>query len=307
MLRIVLFVIFAAVSVGSVAAQEQSMNLTAAPVQPEFGINETPIIKGELRNSAGTPISGANIAAGFPNGDTRTTTDSDGSFELRPSSLSPGIYSASIIASKNGYVDSTNIKIIINDSEQSAPPDVLDSVAEGTQDVSEGVANLSDTVTEGITKNPASNAILDQIEKFKKQQEMRKEQQEQQESVEQARQLADKRLAKDLNSMEKSDDLQTPEKAFADFVETVDTAVQEIFWGQFQLTQQLHDQGKRAKQEALEKGESSENAMKHFQRKASTSRGQIIDHNEDLNIKYGNATNKTQSQFDEKGKLPRDD
>jgi hypothetical protein len=43
--------------------------------------------------------------------------------------------------------------------------------------------------------------------------------------------------------------------------------------------------------------------MKSFQKAAATTRNEIIEHNNKLNIEFGNATSSIQEQFDEQGKL----
>ncbi len=42
---------------------------------------------------------------------------------------------------------------------------------------------------------------------------------------------------------------------------------------------------------------------KVFIKQSATTRNEIIDHNNRLNIEYGNATSSIQEQFDEQGKL----
>jgi len=75
------------------------------------------------------------------------------------------------------------------------------------------------------------------------------------------------------------------------------------FGGQFNLTEQKHNEAYAAKMNALEEGENSTTAIKVFQRKAAISRSEIVEHNSELNIKYGMADKLTQSYFDEVGKL----
>ena len=43
--------------------------------------------------------------------------------------------------------------------------------------------------------------------------------------------------------------------------------------------------------------------MKVFQRKAAITRGEIAQHNSELNVKYGLADEKSQEYFDDEGKL----
>jgi len=145
------------------------------------------------------------------------------------------------------------------------------------------------------------------MEKVKKQQEeAEKKQQEIDERknfIENQRQIVQSSLDDDLKSFEKGLELNTPRIAFGRFVQTVDETVQFIFWGQFNLTEQKHNEAYAAKMNALDAGENSTTATKVFQRKAAISRSEIVEHNSELNIKHGMADKSTQSYFDEDGKL----
>ena len=140
----------------------------------------------------------------------------------------------------------------------------------------------------------------------KQQEEAEKKQQEIDERenfIETQRQIVQNLLDEDLKSFEKGLELNSPRIAFGRFVQTVDDTVQFIFWGQFNLTEQKHNEAYAAKMDALEEGENSITATKVFQRKAAISRSEIVEHNSELNIKYGFADKSTQSYFDEVGKL----
>jgi len=55
--------------------------------------------------------------------------------------------------------------------------------------------------------------------------------------------------------------------------------------------------------DALENGEDNIEALKIFQRKAALTRSEIIEHNSELNIKYGFADKTSQEYFNDEGKL----
>ena len=59
--------------------------------------------------------------------------------------------------------------------------------------------------------------------------------------------------------------------------------------------------------EALEDGEDNIEATKVFQRKAALTRSEIIEHNSELNIKYGFADDSSQSYFNDQGKIRWED
>lgn len=286
---------------------QQLIELSAKPSKSNFSSDETVIITGNLQDSDGMSIDNADIVAGFPDGSIKTKTNSDGSFELRKDSLGQGVYSVGVIASKNDFgTVSTNIKIVIttNPTAQlsSDLENTVNSISEGTENIPKTVNNLSGSITEGITKNPVSEKILKQIEQFKKQQEEIKENQEKQKMIEKNRQISNQRMEQDLESLKKSHDASTPENAFARFVDGLDSTVQQVFWEQFKLTQEKHNEAQNAREDALANGSTSEDAMKQFQRKAALSRSQIIEHNEQLNIEYGNSDEKVQPNLMKKAK-----
>jgi len=171
----------------------------------------------------------------------------------------------------------------------------------------DAVSQFPFLIQEGLTKNPLSQIILQHMEKVKKQQEEAEKKQqkidEQKNFIENQRQIVQNLLDEDLKSFEKGLELNTYRIVFGRFVQTIDETVQLIFWGQFNLTEQKHNEAYAAKIDSLEEGEDSVTATKVFQRKAAISRSEIIEHNSELNVKYGFADKSTQSYFDEVGKL----
>ena len=140
----------------------------------------------------------------------------------------------------------------------------------------------------------------------KQQKEAEKKQQEileRKNFIETQRQIAKNSLDEDLKSFEKEFEFNSPRLAFERFVQNVDDTVQFVFWGQFNLTEQKHNEAFAAKMNALDNGENSITATKVFQRKAAISKSEIIALNSDLNVKYGLADKSTQSYFDKYGKL----
>ncbi|MGI0003274.1 MAG: hypothetical protein ACRD91_03515, partial [Nitrosopumilaceae archaeon] len=73
----------------------------------------------------------------------------------------------------------------------------------------------------------------------------------------------------------------------------------------FGFTEQKTNEGKIAKMKALESGASSKEAMKAFQKKAASTRGDVINYNTYLNVKHGFTDPTSQDGFDNEGKLPR--
>ncbi len=257
-----------------------------------------PIIVGNVKDQAGNPVSDAQVKIAFATDTVSSTTNNVGSFyiELKIPAR-PGDYTVSVISTKEGYgMSIVSTTYFVNGIPQIIPEIDLDVVNQ-----------VPFLIQEGLTKNPLSQIILQHMEKVKKQQEeAEKKQQEiddKKNFIENQRQIVQNLLDEDLKSFENGLELSTPRIAFGRFIQTIDETVQLIFWGQFNLTEQKHNEAYAAKIDALEDGENSTSATKVFQRKAAISRSEIVEHNSELNIKYGLADKSTQSYFDEVGKL----
>jgi len=257
-----------------------------------------PIIVGNVKDQAGNPVSDAQVKIAFATDTVSSTTNNVGSFyiELKIPAR-PGDYTVSVISTKEGYgMSIVSTTYFVNGIPQIIPEIDLDVVNQ-----------VPFLIQEGLTKNPLSQIILQHMEKVKKQQEeAEKKQQEidkRKNFIENQRQIVQNLLDEDLKSFEKGLELNTPRIAFGRFIQTIDDTVQFIFWGQFNLTEQKHNEAYAAKMDALEEGENSITATKVFQRKAAISRSEIVEHNSELNVKYGFTDKSTQSYFDEFGKL----
>ena len=271
---------------------------TARPLNDTLQIGEFPTIVGIVKDQAGNPVSDAQVKIAFATETVTSTTNNVGSFyvELK-TPAQPGDYTISVISTKEGYgMSIVSTTYFVNGIPQIIPE--VDLVA---------VNQVPVLIQDGLTKNPLSQIILEHMEKIKKQQEeAEKKQQEIEERnnfIDQQREMAQDLLDKELESFEKGLELNTPRQAFGRFVQNVDDTVQFIFWGQFNLTEQKHNEAYAAKLDALEEGENSIEATKVFQRKAAISKSELVEHNSELNVKYGLADSSTQSYFDEDGKL----
>ena len=175
------------------------------------------------------------------------------------------------------------------------------------QTITQPFTQFTELVNEQISNNPLSLFILQNMEKQKFEYSHPQEITAGIDPLKDERKLVNTNLQNDLMSMEKESIYNSPHVAFSRFVNTVDQAVTPIFWGQFNFTSDLHEQGLKAKSESLQNGGTSLDATKAFQRGASSHKHEIIKLNQDLNIKYTNSSKTTQNQFDENGKLPRSD
>ncbi len=271
---------------------------TAWPLNDPLEDGEFPIIVGNVKDQSGNPVSGADVKVAFSTETVSSITNNVGSFyvELK-TPAQPGDYTVSVVSTKDGYgMGITSTSYFVNGIPQVIPQVDL-----------EAVNQVPILIQDGLTKNPLSQIILQHMEKVKKQQEEHEKRlqeiEERKNFLDEQRQIVQNSLDEDLKSFEQSLELNTPRLAFGRFVQSVDDTVQFIFWGQFNLTEQKHNEAYAAKQTALEEGEDSISATKVFQRKAAIAKSELIEHNSELNVKYGMADKQTQSYFDEDGKL----
>jgi hypothetical protein len=275
--------------------------ITAWPLNYSIEDDEFPIIVGNVKDQGSNPIEGAVVKVTFATETLSSTTNNVGSFYIESKTpASPGEYTINVIATKEGYgMDIVGTSYFVKGNPNI--PELDFSI----------VNQFPFLIEEGLTKNPLSQIIFDHMEAMKKQQEA--EQKKQQEIkkrenfLNEQRELAQNSLEEDLKSFEKTFDFNTPRKAFSRFVESVDETVQVIFWGQFNLTEKKHNEAYAAKLNALENGEDNIEATKIFQRKAAITKSEIIEHNKELNIKYGLADKTSQGYFNDQGKLRWDE
>ena len=271
---------------------------TAWPLNDPLEDGDFPIIVGNVKDQAGNPVSDVQVKVSFATETVTSTTNNVGSFYVKAESPAlPGDYTVSVISTKEGYgMSIISSKYFVNGIPQIIPEVDL-----------EPINQVPMLIHDGLTKNPLSQIIIQHMESVKKQQEEAEKKQleleEKHNFIEQQRQLAQNSLEEELKGFEKGLELSTPRIAFERFVQQVDDSVQFIFWGQFNLTEQKHNEAHAAKNEALDEGEDSITATQVFQRKAAITKSEIIEHNSELNIKYGMADKSTQSYFDEDGKL----
>ena len=294
---ILLIVIFSS-TVSYVNSTMGDLVTSAWPLNDPIEDGQFPIIVGNVKDQAGNPVSDAQVKIAFATETVSSTTNNVGSFYIElKTSAQPGDYTVSVISTKEGYgMSIVSTTYFVNGIPQIIPEIDLDVVNQ-----------VPILIQVGLTTNPLSQIILQHLEKVKKQQEeAEKKQQEidkRKNFIENQRQIVQNLLDEDLKSFEKGLELSTPRIAFGRFIQTIDETVQLIFWGQFNLTEQKHNEAYAAKMDALEEGENSITATKVFQRKAAISRSEIVEHNFELNVKYGFADKSTQSYFNEDGKL----
>ena len=128
---------------------------------------------------------------------------------------------------------------------------------------------------------------------------------EQQKFVEQQRKIANERLQEDLVKMEHKYRDYTPRAAYSKFLSGVNATHHGIYWDQFNYMDNKVQLARKAMNEVLENGGTYQEARQAYFKIAATTRVELIQVNQDLNIKYGFAESEVQKAFDKYGKIPR--
>jgi len=302
-IKYVIFLILAfSVLIPSVAAESSQLFIVARMSASTFYAGDAPIITGKVTDQFRKPVPDASIQVGYPFETINAKSSTDGSFRIMPTkSASVGEYGISVIAAKDGYEMAMNIMeySVLEKPSDTSIVDV-DGIQKGVQDVGTMMVN-------GLTQNPIAEILAQQMELAQKQQyaleQRQAEIQKENDLLREQRKIVNDSLQEDLAQMDEYAQFYNPFNAFSRFVSDVDSSVQNIFWGQFNLTQQQHTEAHKAKMEALENQQDSQYAMKVYREKAAVSRDKIVQLNNDLNVRYSNSSNNTQSLFDSQGKL----
>ena len=166
------------------------------------------------------------------------------------------------------------------------------------------------TVLSGDQLNsPLAQSMLEKIEQSKKilaeLQAGKKPINEHQKFVDEQRKLAKDRLQSDLAQMNKKYKDYTSRAAFSKFLSGVNGTYHDVFWGQFNYMDNKVQLARKAMNDILQNGGSYQEARQAYFKHASMSRVELIQVNQELNIKYGFADSNIQKTFDRFGKLPR--
>lgn len=257
--------------------------------------SEIPVLVGTVTNQASKPIANAQVSISTSYGTFGTFTDNDGKFRYQyENPVSPAQYLVNVKAQKGGYgIGLGSTTFFVN----GLP-------------VSQSQQYNSKTVSgNNINQDPVASRILKNVEIAKKQQAEQdakiKQIEEEKNFIQSQRALANQQLQFDLGSWFAQFNPFTPRNAYAAFVTQVNQTVQTIFWGQFNFTEQKTNQGLAAKSQVLQNGGSNDQARNAFIQNAITHRSEISQVNNDLNVKYGNASKAVQAKFDKYGNLPR--
>jgi hypothetical protein len=280
--------------------------------QSEYKVGQFPSISGLVTDSDGNPINDVEIQASFPSRTILSSTNTSGEFSITsPIPAELGEYTIITSATKNKLFVDAKITYDVKENKSKTPLRILpqgieigesNQIAKGniTQTTSEGKSNL---IPNEIIQHPFANTIPPQIELQNNNELKQTIVVDKSQNINEQKQKIAENESNDIKLLEKENESKTPRNAFLQFLDDIDSAVKNIFWGQFLLTEKKSDQGHDAKEKALDEGKSPKEAMESFHKAAAVTRNEIIEHNNKLNVEFGNATSSVQEQFDEQGKL----
>ncbi len=261
----------------------------------EFEVGQFPVIHGKAVTLDNNPVSDVQIKVNFPSGSITTLTNSTGQFSaISPVLADIGEYTITVYAKKDNKYANVQFTYQVTESKVTIAKETPKPLDETLK------------TDEHVELDPFSKMIK-QIEEQKLEEEKEKSLTKKQQQVEEQRLLAKADLQNDLIEAEKRNESNSPRNVFYRFIQDVDSSVRGIFWQQFLFTEKITKEAQEAKENALEEGKSSFEAMKIFQKEAAVTQKEVMDFNKNLSVRYGNATNVIQEQFDEKGKLPREE
>jgi len=260
----------------------------------EFEAGQYPFVSGHALTLDKSPVSDVRIQVNFPSEKIKTSTNSTGQFYV--TSMIPaetGEYTITVYAKKDNRFTDAEITYQVSESLPTNPLKVT--------------TPPQPKITDGDVELDPFSKMIKQLEEQKEKEVKKKEIDKEQHQIDEQRMQAEAKLQEDLKDSEKRMEYYSPRNAFYRFIADVDSSIRGIFWQQFLFTEKLTKEAHDAKENALDEGKSSFEAMKIFQEKAKVTQNEIIGLNKNLNMQYGNATSDIQDQFDEKGKLPREE
>ena len=279
----------------SEAWAEESMILSVNNMS-EFKLGQQPTISGIVKDSQGNTLSDVEIQANFSSRIMTTATDDSGQFSLvSPSpATEEGAFQVTIYATKDNLSLKTQITYRVIDIQNKLIPGLdKDTSKEKSYDNSK-YDLFSRTILDKIEQQRTENSNKDIISK-------------EQQKISEQRLENNENLTDEIKSLEEDNEPNSPRNAFLRFLVHIDHSVKDIFWNQFLFTEEKTENARLAKENALQIGKSSLEATKIFQKEAAISQNEIMQYNNYLNVKYGNATSTLQNQFDENGKFSRNE
>ena len=273
--------VFALLTINGTLAFSEELVLSANSSMPEYNVGVYPTISGNVTNSQGDPISNIYVYALFPSKTVEAMTNSNGKFFLNPLTSYPlGEYTVDVYARSETVLSRISVGFEITEPSSN---DKSDWLSENSLETTNSTSLLKNQTINFLTESENGTIGF----------------------VNEQRYLSKMNLQEDL--LENSRELQKEKNrdAFASFVSTLDSIVHAIFWDQYDFTQKISDDAYDAKLGALEDGKTPQDAMKVYQDEAAVSRAEISEFMKELNIKHGFTNSTIQEQFDEQGKIPR--
>jgi len=130
---------------------------------------------------------------------------------------------------------------------------------------------------------------------------------EEQKFIDEQRKISQQELQVQIDRMNRNYEPFTPRNAFAGYLSGINPTYHGIYWDQFNYIYEKVKFAKAAHQAVINQGGTYQEAMQEYVKYASMTRVEIIALNQELNIKYGFADADIQKDFDNLGKLPRND
>ncbi len=281
-------------TITSVSALYGDLIVNASMEKNPLQAGEFPIVMGTITDQNGKPITTALVKISSPEWTIWTVPDSTGNFRYEATKAAKeGNYTINILVTKNEYGNGIySLEYSVHDS---------DTQSNETSPIDPN--ELITTVGDNLVYNPVSLTIQELIEQGKYQLAEQLQQQEnierQKQFVEEQRKISYIQLKNDTEETNVEIIETDPRVAFEKFVIQVDETVRNVFWGQFNFTEQITNEAAEAKMEVLQNGGSMEEARKAYHEKAASSRGKILKLNEDLNLKYNLVNNTSPDPLDE--------
>jgi len=151
-----------------------------------------------------------------------------------------------------------------------------------------------------LEKIELSKIILSQLQEAKY-----LEKTEEQKLIDKQREISKQKLQEQIDRMNRNYEPFTPRNSFAKYLTGVDKTYHGIYWDQFDFITEKIKIAKAVQLSIISQGGTYKEAFEEYVRYASMTKVEMIQLNQELNIKYGFADAKVQKQFDKYGKIPR--
>jgi len=173
----------------------------------------------------------------------------------------------------------------------------------------ESTLSEQNTLTGGLLNDPVAQDILRKIELTKKWiadlEKREYEKLQAQEFLEEKRAIALERLNQDLKEWENLWSNYSSRSSFERFVDTIPSEVQGVFWDSFEFKEMKVKAGKDALIEVMKNGGTLKEAREAYLKAAETKRIELVEQNNQFNVKHHLAYYQEQVLFDTGGKFIR--